>query len=209
MGKRIDISGQRFGMLVVTEYSHTNSDYKACFKCKCDCGNTLITTGKSLRLGLTKTCGCTRKEMMSKSNTTHGDCRNGKTPEYNIWRSMKERCLNPNNKNYKTYGLIGITVCDEWKNSYESFLSDMGRKPFKNASIERIDNKKGYSKSNCKWASQKEQQNNKSTNRKLTHNNITESIEYWSNATGLKYGTIVMRLHRGWTIEKTLTNGSK
>lgn len=209
MKKPIDITGMKFGRLTVIRYTHSNDDKKACWDCICDCGNKINTTGKSLRSGNTKSCGCYAKEIRSVANLTHGDCRNGKTKEYYIWRGIKARCLNINNKNYSLYGGRGILICKEWENDYSKFLSDMGRAPFKKATIDRINSNGNYCKDNCRWASMKEQNNNKSNNKLITFQGKTMTAKKWSEITGINYGTIIMRLHRGWTIQKTLNHGRR
>lgn len=136
----------------------------------------------------------------------HGFSRRGqKTLEYHIWRAMIERCHNPNNKNYNRYGGRGIIVCAEWRSDFTKFLSDMGTKPFAKATIERIQTNGNYEKSNCKWATWKEQQNNKSSNKILTLNGESLTVSQWIDKTGLKRGMVYQRIYRGWSDERILT----
>ena len=203
--RRKDISGQKFGRVTVISYSHTNEDKKACWNSVCDCGKKFVVSGKNLRNGNTKSCGCYAVEVTIKNSTTHGECIGGKTPEYYIWIAMKDRCLNSNNKSYKRYGGRGITVCDKWKNSYAAFLKDMGNKPTPNHSIERVDNFKGYSPDNCIWATDKQQMNNTRVNRILTYKGESLTVAQWSDKLGIKQVTLNMRLFRGWDVKRTLT----
>ena len=102
-----------------------------------------------------------------------------KTRTYKIWLSMRKRCYNNKDTSYIWYGAKGITVCNRWLYSFENFLLDMGEAPH-GASIERINNNKGYSKRNCKWATIREQNNNKSNVRKITYNGITLNLTAWA-----------------------------
>lgn len=132
-----------------------------------------------------------------------------KTSEYRSWQAMKQRCHNPNYPNYKLYGGKGIFVCDEWRNSFDKFLEDMGKKPTLQHSIDRIDNSKGYFKDNCRWATKKEQSNNKSDCRYLTYNGETNTITEWGRITGIPQMTIRRRINLGWDTEKVLTTPAK
>lgn len=129
--------------------------------CVCDCGNTKTFDFYNLKKGKTKSCGCLYKETRGKQgfcNYKHGEA--NKTVEYATWKSMIRRCNNMNVKDYKDYGGRGIKVCDQWLNSYESFLSDMGRKPSPSHSIDRINVDGDYEPSNCRWATPYEQRMN-------------------------------------------------
>ncbi|MDV3051840.1 hypothetical protein NLV77_000775 [Staphylococcus ureilyticus] len=132
------------------------------FLCKCDCGNTSIVSLGSLKNGRIKSCGClnseVQSEFMKKYNNKHGK---SNTPEYKVWKGMKERCSNVNSKSYKNYGGRGIKVCERWKNSFDNFISDMGERPTKKHQIDRIDNDKNYSPENCKWVTRSENTLNK------------------------------------------------
>ena len=154
--------------------------------CSCKCGIEKNFQFSTIKNGNVKSCGCYSAEMarerMILKNKKHGM---HSTSEYNTWQSIKKRCLNKNNKNYHNYGGRGISICDEWLNSFENFFNDMGIKPYKESSIERIDNNKGYSKLNCKWASKKEQSRNQRSNRLITYNNETKCVAEWIEILGI------------------------
>ena len=134
------------------------------------------------------------------NQTRHGMSR---TKPYAAWQQMKERCLNSNSKSYKYYGGRGITVCKEWKDSFENFYKDMGDRPIK-MTIDRIDNDGNYCKENCRWATINQQNNNRSTNNPITFRGKTLNITAWSRHVGKPLSTIINRINRGWEIEKVL-----
>jgi hypothetical protein len=146
--------------------------------------------------------------MAARFERTHGESdHNGKsaTPEFRAWSRMIGRCTCKSNKDYHRYGGRGIRVCDRWINSYENFLADMGRKPTLGHSLDRADNNKGYEPGNCRWATQREQCNNRRSNRLITHNGETHSITEWSRRTGLDRSCISGRINQGWPVDKALT----
>ncbi len=151
MAKAVDLTGQRFGRLLVLarDYSKRKSAY---WECLCDCGNKISTASTCLKLGYTKSCGCLLKEKNTKHNKSN-------SPEYEIWKVMLNRCFNSNNQLYSHYGGSGITVCKRWWD-FENFYNDMGNK-LKGESIDRIENYGDYEPLNCRWASPQEQQRNK------------------------------------------------
>jgi hypothetical protein len=147
--------GEKFNRFEIIEELPTVNKIRK-FKCKCDCGNIKIVRLNSLRTGNTKSCGCLKKEILNK--TTHGM---SKSKEYNSWLGMKNRCLNSKDKFFNIYGGRGIKICDNWINSFDNFISDMGIKPKSNFSLDRINVDGNYEPSNCRWASPKEQANNR------------------------------------------------
>lgn len=175
-----DLTGQRFGRLVAVKYEYQkNGRYLWLFKC--DCGNEKIIGSNNVKNGHTLSCGCLKKELLSKTYTKHGEGSRGKgeTREYRIWLAMRSRCLNKKTGHYKNYGGRGITICKRWAD-YKLFIKDMGRCP-DGYTIERIDNNKGYSPNNCKWASCKEQARNRRTTRLLSNGAVTMCLKDWSS----------------------------
>ena len=128
-----------------------------------------------------------------------------RTREYKAWQGMKCRCLNQKNKNYNDYGGRGIGVCNEWQNSYDQFVADMGRKPTPKHSLERRDNSGNYEPSNCRWATVKEQANNRRSNKIIEFEGRTMNMKQWAEEVGLPYGTLKCRLGSGWTVQRALT----
>lgn len=129
--------------------------------------------------------------------------------EYMTWDQMKRRCFNKNRYAYERYGGRGITVCDEWKDSFEAFFKDMGPRPSPEHSIDRIDNDKGYYKENCRWATMKEQSNNRHSNHLITYQGETHTINQWASQVGISQITLRSRILNGWSIERALTEPTR
>jgi hypothetical protein len=174
MGKKIEIvPGTKWNYLTfIKEIEQHRSPTGQAFRTgmfKCNCGNIIKVVIISIRRGNTMSCGCYNKklstERLVKIVTKHNESSHNKTVEYTTWQSMKTRCYNPNNSRWDRYGGRGIIVCDRWLNSFENFLEDMGRRPEGKYSIDRIEVNGNYEPSNCRWATDKEQANNR-TNKK-------------------------------------------
>lgn len=155
-----DITGKRFGYLVVIRRGR-NYRTSATWICRCDCGTEKEIRGHDLRSGHIVSCSCQRNR--NRNRRTHGMSR---TAEYKAWRDMLARCARPTNKSFKNYGGRGIKVCQRWRDRFENFLADMGRKPSPELSIDRINNDGNYKPGNCRWATLKEQNNNQRPRRR-------------------------------------------
>lgn len=189
----IDFAGQRFGMLTVIEFARSQNHHRL-WKCLCDCGNLKEVSTYALHSGHSKSCGC-----------YHGRYKHGmhKSAEYQAWADMRGRCQNKNHKSYDGYGGRGILVCERW-NSFENFIADIGLRPSSDLSLERINNEKGYSPDNCKWATRTVQNRNRRDNRFITFNDETHCLSGWAAKLGIHVGTLSHRLKK-WSVEKSLT----
>lgn len=173
MGSSIDLSGMKFGRLTVLHRvpaPSSTTSRSVFWMCTCDCGKNHITSTNSIRVGDSKSCGCLRNEQNAVASLKHGYAIKGHTPEYRSWAHMIQRCYNPNNDSYCYYGARGITVCPRWRNSFENFLQDMGRKPDPLLTIERINVNGNYEPGNCIWIPRSEQPKN--TRRSLKNRGI-------------------------------------
>lgn len=204
MPKALELSGQKFGRLTVIGFSHRRGA-KRMHQCKCCCGNlTYVETG-ALIAGKVVSCGCYGKEQKSKAtikrNTTHGK---SSDRVYQIWFNMVRRCTDPTRPEFQAYGARGISVCSEWL-TFENFYLDMGDPPPGRSSIDRIDNSKGYSKGNCRWADDFIQANNRSNNHIVVIDGVKYTAVQAAKKFGINYGTLRSRLRRGWSDERAIT----
>ncbi len=165
MTQMIDLTGKRYGRLLVVNRATRSRSGHSIWSCRCDCGNETLVYATNLRCGGTKSCGCLDRESRANNLTAgipiHGHCAGRKkTRTYTTWASIQQRCTNSNASNYDRYGGQGIAVCDRWK-SFASFFADMGERP-EGTSIDRHPNNTGnYEPGNCRWATPKEQQANR------------------------------------------------
>jgi hypothetical protein len=162
MGKIKDMTGQRFGRLLVTAMAPARIAGEAAWVCSCDCGAIVTVRGYSLRSGDSKSCGCLKNALLVQRSKTHGL---RATSEYGSWSMMKNRCLNPRTPAFADYGGRGISVCPQWVNSFETFLSDVGKKPSSGHTLDRIDNDGNYEPGNCRWSTYNQQARNRRSTR--------------------------------------------
>jgi len=207
MSKLVDLKGKRFNWLVVLERSK-NKGIATYWKCQCDCGKIKDIASSSLIRGISGSCGCYFLE--GHNGATHGHARNNKiTSEYASWKSMKQRCLETRNISYKWYGARGITICDRWVKDFDDFMQDMGKKPSKKHSLERINNDEGYYPTNCKWVLPKEQSRNRRNTLKAKINGTEKPLVEWAEITGIPYPTLVWRFKKGLKEEEIIKNSKR
>ena len=211
MNKFIDETGRRYGRLFVLKRIG-NRSHGAAFLCLCDCGNKTIVAGGHLRSGGVRSCGCLATELLIKRKTKHGFSPSGNLERlYKVWASMKERTTNPNAPNYKYYGEMGVSVCDEWLADYAVFRKwalengyDEGAN-FGKCTIDRIDPSGNYCPSNCRWVGMRTQGNNRRNSRIIEHDGISLTAAQWARKLGMKHSVLGMRLSSGWSEERALT----
>lgn len=198
MSQKLRLEGKRFGKLTVLKYACSYKQ-RSNWLCKCDCGNETIVESRLLKSGNVTSCGCVHKY--------HGM---SGTRLYTIWQHMIDRCYNSNNTNYKNYGGRGIQICDEWKDDAGKFCEwALANGYAKDLTLDRIDVNGNYEPGNCRWATRKEQANNKRNNHFLSCNGEIKTITEWERITGISKQTIYKRLKRGWSVERALTEPVK
>jgi hypothetical protein len=197
---RIDISGQRFGSLVALEDLGTTDgkqgDHR--WRCQCDCGRTHVVYGVHLRFGRIRSCG-NKCPHHPRRPQKHG----GDRTLLSLWRNMLSRCENQSNSRFASYGGRGISVCAEW-HVFERFCLDMGPRPSREHSLDRVNNDGNYEPGNCRWATRLEQQRNMRSNRLLTWDGETLTLSAWAERAGLSGTVLATRLRRGWSMGEAL-----
>lgn len=206
----IDLTGQRFGRLVVesSERVKKNGKSHVYWICQCDCGNRTKVKAIYLTRGETASCGCLSKEILTNRNKSHGL---SDTRQYSIWKDMIKRCENPNHAAHRYYFDKGIKVCDEWRNDFRNFYDwSISAGYQEDLTIDRIDTNGNYEPSNCRWVSMKRQGNNKTNNRIIEFKGLRRTTAEWADITGIPSGTIRARIDKyKWSVEKALTTPVK
>ncbi|WP_176317340.1 hypothetical protein [Burkholderia vietnamiensis] len=199
---RIELTGRKIGRLEVLAPHRKEGIERLFYECRCECGNTCIIGAQNLRRGMTKSCGCLQKERVRQASLKHGMSH---TSLHNTWMSMIQRCTDQNCRAYPDYGGRGIKVCDRWL-TFENFLADMGLPPQKGLTLDRFPNNDGnYEPGNVRWATKKEQANNRRSSRILAFNGESMTIAQWEDRQGFRRGLINTRLQDGWTVERAIT----
>lgn len=207
MGKVIDLTGQRFGRLLVLKRVKNDKHNKAKWACICDCGKEVVVLGNDLRQGKTTSCSCAQKDMITQSNTIHGE---SESRLYNIWKKIKKRTNDKADKDYKNYGGRNIRICKEWEVDFLVFKEWALSSGYNDSlTIDRKDNNKSYSPENCRWVSMKVQNRNKRNNREITYQGTTKTLVEWAEYLGINRGTLLTRLRVGWSVEKAFTTPVK
>lgn len=209
-----DLSGMTYDRLHVDKYAGRDKYKKSWFWCTCSCGNKILRSNKNLRSHHTKSCGCLSQELTierNKNNITHGDTKRGNTSHlYSIWSKMKDRCYNPNAINYNDYGGRGITVCDEWTElktgfiNFKSWALENGYKDNGTLSIDRIDTNLSYCPENCRWVTNKIQNNNKRGTVYGIVGNWVLPIGIWAEISEIPRKKIYSRLELGWNYKDAI-----
>jgi len=190
MSRLIDLTGQRFGKLKVIRRVESRIKNKPEWLCKCDCGNKSTVMGYRLRDGVTKSCGCVKRNVLGNITRKHGHTANRKPSRtYSTWHGMMQRCYYPDHTSYEYYGARGITVCKRW-HKFENFLADMGEKPH-DLTLSRKNNNGNYTPSNCSWQTDAQQTRNKSSNLFVKINGKRMIITDACNKLGIKRGNFI------------------
>lgn len=206
MSRAEDLSGRRFGRLTAIARVENTPGGRARWICECDCGGSKAVASAELKKGRTSSCGCLAQEQRVNAarRQCHSHSRSAMPRERKSWYMMLDRCYKPSHKSYHQYGGLGITVCDRWRESFEAFVEDMGRRPA-GMSLDRIDPCGNYEPGNCKWSSATEQANNKRNSVIIHHDGKSLTVAQWSRRIGVPYSTLQSRISRGWSVDRALS----
>jgi hypothetical protein len=192
---RIPVGTVSNGMTVM---GHVKRDDRWDMQVLCHCGATTVMQKSNFRKS--RSCGCKAIEYMSITKTIHGEKR---TPTWNSWNSMHQRCRQKSHKSYADYGGRGIAVCERWS-EYVNFREDMGHRP-PGTQLDRVDNSRGYSPDNCRWATCKQNNNNRRSSRLIEWRGETHTLTEWTEILGIDRMTVGKRLSSGWDIDRAFT----
>jgi hypothetical protein len=193
----VDHTDKPFHDLIAESYDEASRKWR----CRCVCGGITYVLANNLVRHNTRSCGCLRGRFNRRVLRKHGAAG---TPTYHVWVNIKTRCQNEKNPNFAKYGAKGVTLCKRWQ-KFENFLADMGERPSPDHTIERRENKKGYTPDNCCWIPKGEQARNKTTNHRITVNGTTKLLTEWAKALDCPHTTLLTRLRNGWSEEATVT----
>ena len=209
MPSKLNLKGLIFGRWTVIEEDKERSNGGfVTWRCRCECGAIVSVSGVSLKNGKSKSCGCYKADRAKEFHTVHGQASaSGKSREYGIWAQIRQRCRNEYDKAYPKYGGIGICICDKWADSFEAFFADTGKAPSIIHSLDRYPNRKGnYEPGNVRWATPKQQIENRDCSVWLTYNGITMLMGDWTRKLKLGHDTIKYRLRKGETFDKIISH---
>lgn len=202
--------GQTFGRLnVIEEYHQRAKNGARLWMCICSCGRNIpveVTTDR-LKSGKTRSCGCLQSERAAESNRKRAKWRatDRGTRLHRIWKGMIARTTYRSQEAYKNYGGRGITVCDEWRNSFEAFYNWAMVNGYRDdLTIDRIDTNGNYYPENCEWVTRKAQNNNQRSNIVIDFNGVEHTAAQWAEIMGVSYGCIYKRIRRGKPKEEIL-----
>lgn len=201
----IEMTGKTFGRWTVLERAPNRRKWEkdARWLCRCVCGTENDVNGHSLRSGLSLSCGCLNLEIIRVGNLKHG---RSKSPEYNAWYAMKQRCSNPNHIEYRHYGGRGIRVSDLWVKNFEAFFAEVGLRPSPRYSLDRIDNSGHYEPGNVRWATVATQQSNKRSTHFIIYRGVRMSITQAVRLAGNVVYPVTAngRIRRGWDADRAI-----
>ena len=195
--------GHRFGRLLVRARAE-NAGKHVRWACVCECGVECMVSTSHLRSGHTKSCGCLLREVTiarNKAGAIHGMA---DSAEYNIWRKMISRCHDERDANFPKYGARGITVCDEWRASFQAFFDHVGPRPSAGHSLERERNEGGYMPGNVRWATAVEQNNNRRSNVTMEIDGLRMTAAQIAEKFALTHRAVCYRIEKGWPVEQVI-----
>lgn len=203
--------GYRVERWEVIDDKHITRNKSTLWLCRCDCGTERPVLDYELRRSKSRSCGCLIVDVIRERSIKHGATvgigqGERKLPEYKIWEGIKQRCNNPKDRAYRYYGGRGISIAPEWAKDFKAFLDHVGRRPYPDLEIDRIDNNGNYEPGNVRWTTRQGQMRNTRQTRNLTWNGKTKCLSEWAREVGLDHRIVWQRLKAGWTVDRALTN---